>query len=440
MNYDKNRSLSQLRVIPRLVRVGVAETVIVSPIGRAKAFDDETEYSVYPVPMELYSHDRLGETTAWDCIKVYPNNGTITFSYTFDEEQEWLIMLIPDASNGKKLPNHEIRLYALEDDLYERDPYLGDLHAHSCRSDGREDPAIVAANYRKEGYDFLSLTDHGKWAPSVEMQEAYQDLPLGIRLFRGEEVHVPSGWLHVVSFGGDYSVQELYRSNAEALTKQMQAEAEAFDAPRGINALEYVWRRWIANEIRRSGGLCIIPHPYWIYKQTYHMSSRMLEYVFETGIYDAFELVGGQSVHENNVQISFYQEMRAKGKSIPVVGSSDSHGTDPVSYFGIGKTVVLAKKCDKEGICEAIRSGYSAAIEQQKSEEERVYGSYRMVKYVRFLLDQYFPSHDELCVEEGILMREYAMGIPSAEASLRALAGRVDAHRRYVLRGEAANV
>ena len=60
MNYDKNRSLSQLRVIPRLVRVGVEETVTVLPIGKAKAFDDETEYSVYPVPMELYPKDRFG--------------------------------------------------------------------------------------------------------------------------------------------------------------------------------------------------------------------------------------------------------------------------------------------------------------------------------------------------------------------------------------------
>ena len=128
------------------------------------------------------------------------------------------------------------------------------------------------------------------------------------------------------------------------------------------------------------------------------------------------------------------------GRKIPIVGSSDSHGTDPASYFGVGQTVVLAKNMEFESICNAIKGGYSVAVEKVYGEEERVYGSYRMVKYARFLLDYYFPAHDELCVEEGILMREYAMGIPSAEASLRALAGRVDAHRRYVLRGEAANV
>ena len=437
MNYDKNRSLSELRVIPRTVRVGAEETITVSPIGNAKKFDDETEYAIYFVPMELYTQDRLGAYTAWDCVKTHPTDGVLRFSYTFDEEQEWLMMLIPDSSNGKKLPNYEIRVYALEDDLYGRDPYMGDLHSHSCRSDGREDPAIVAANYRKTGFDFLALTDHGKWYPSVEMKAAYRDVPIGIQLFLGEEVHVPNGWIHTVSFGGSESVCELYKKNAEELEKQMRAEAETVDVPRGINALEFVWRRWIANEIRRAGGLCIIPHPYWIYKQTYNMSSRMLDYLFETGNADALELVGGQSVHENNIQSAFYQEMRARGRHVPIVGSSDSHGTDPVSYFGIGKTVVFAKGNALEDIREAVLGGYSAAIEQQRGEEERVFGSYRMVRYTRFLLDQYFPAHDELCVEEGILMREYALGSEAAGRALALLSGRVDAHRREVLRGDA---
>ncbi len=38
--------------------------------------------------------------------------------------------------------------------------FRGNLHAHSTRSDGRLDPAAVAAAYREQGYDFLALTDH----------------------------------------------------------------------------------------------------------------------------------------------------------------------------------------------------------------------------------------------------------------------------------------
>ena len=62
-------------------------------------------------------------------------------------------------------------------------PYMGDLHVHSCRSDGREDPAIVAANYRKAGFDFMALTDHERWYPSDDMINAYKDVKLGIKLF-----------------------------------------------------------------------------------------------------------------------------------------------------------------------------------------------------------------------------------------------------------------
>ena len=76
------------------------------------------------------------------------------------------------------------------------------------------------------------------------------------------------------------------------------------------------------------------------------MRSKMLDYVFETGLYDAFELIGGQTVHENNLQVAYYMEQLQKGRHIPVVGSSDSHGTDPARYFGQSKTVVFAKALD----------------------------------------------------------------------------------------------
>jgi hypothetical protein len=59
-----------------------------------------------------------------------------------------------------------------------------------------------------------------------------------------------------------------------------------------------------------------------------------------------------------------------------------------------------------------------------------------MVKYTRFLVDYYFPGHDELCVEEGVLMREYAMGDNTAGDALRAMDGRVDRYMNTTLRGE----
>ena len=435
MNHNIKKSLSHYRVIPRTVKIGVPEAVSIYPLGKSKKFSDDIEYTVKFIPMECYEQAWITEPK-FDFVKVHPKDGVITVTYTFDEEQEWSLVIFSDNEREAGKKPLEFRVYSLYDDLYERNPYRGDLHVHSNASDGQEDPLIVAANYRKEGFDFFALTDHHLWNPSDEMCRAYENIPLGIKMFRGEEVHVPTAWIHIVNFGSDYSVNELYHKNEAEIDEMLKKEAEELNTPKGVNALDYAYRRWITNEIRRAGGLSIVPHPYWITRNSYNMSDRTLEYVFETGAYDAFELIGGQTLLENNIQSAFYQEMRAKGMRIPIVGSSDSHGTDPASYFGIGKTIVFAPDMKKDSICNAIKDMYSVAIEKQYNDGgERVYGSYRLVKYTMFLLDNYFPSHDELCIEEGVLMREYSLGYTDAGTKLSELCNRTEKNMKYILKG-----
>ncbi len=38
----------------------------------------------------------------------------------------------------------------------------GNLHTHSTASDGVRSPQEVVDHYAAEGYDFLSITDHGR--------------------------------------------------------------------------------------------------------------------------------------------------------------------------------------------------------------------------------------------------------------------------------------
>ena len=47
----------------------------------------------------------------------------------------------------------------------------------------------MCANYRRDGFDFLAITDHGRYYPSLEAIEAYKNIPTGLKIFRGEEVH-----------------------------------------------------------------------------------------------------------------------------------------------------------------------------------------------------------------------------------------------------------
>ena len=434
MNYDNKRALSHYRVIPRLVRIGTPETVTIYPIGKSKCFDKEKEYVVTPYPSERFSHTWVKEGALLSLTVRPRDDGAISFTYTFTGEQEWTISVKEKDGKG----DLDFRVYSLEDDLYSLNPYMGDLHVHSTGSDGKEDPSVVAANYRKEGFDFFALTDHGTREPSEEMIATYSGVKLGMKLFPGEEVHIPNGWIHIVHFGGNYSVNALYRENKAEIDEKVAREAEKLDTPPNVNPLEYAYRKWIYEEIHRAGGFAITAHPNWYWRTyySYNMCDKMLEEVFRTGIYDAFELIGGQSVHENNMQIAFYQDMRADGVKIPIVGSSDSHGTDPASYFGIGRTVVFAKDMEYGSITDAIKNHMSVAIEQEAGEKERVHGAYRLVKYTRFLLDYYFPAHDEMCIEEGRLMREYALGSTEAGKALDALAPRVEKNMNYILRGK----
>ena len=67
---------------------------------------------------------------------------------------------------------------------------------------------------------------------------------------------------------------------------------------------------------------------------------------------------------------------------------------------------------------------YSIAIDTI-SEEYRLVGDLRLAKYARFLLDEFTPLHDELCYEEGRLMKAYAMGEEGAKEALSFIHGRM---------------
>jgi hypothetical protein len=169
-------------------------------------------------------------------------------------------------------------------------------------------------------------------------------------------------------------------------------------------------------------------HPSWIQNYAYHNTTRMFGYMLETMPFDALELTAGQSREENQMQISFWQQMRSEGHGVNIVSSSDSHGTVNSPWFNLSKMIVLAESCEREDLFDAVRKGRVVALEQYAGEElPRLYGTYRYTAFVSFLLDEYFPLHDELCFEEGRLMKEFACGDKNALALLEALKGRCTA-------------
>lgn len=93
---------------------------------------------------------------------------------------------------------------------------------------------MLAAMYRQKGFDFMAVTDHGLWEPSQEAMDAYAQTAIDLRLFHGEEVHAPGNPVHIINFGGSFSVNELFR----------QDEAGYYEAVRAIERqLPPAWRR-----------------------------------------------------------------------------------------------------------------------------------------------------------------------------------------------------
>jgi hypothetical protein len=87
--------------------------------------------------------------------------------------------------------------------------------------------------------------------------------------------------------------------------------------------------------------------------------------------------------------------------------------------------VILAPDCTKESIIKAVHDRKVVVLEQYHGEPfPRLYGEYRYTAFALFLLEEFFPLHDELCFEEGRLMKEYVTGDKSAADFLENTQGR----------------
>lgn len=411
---------------PSVIPVGVETAVTVFPRDLSRRFLAEKEYEVtvaglrdpeenYYLPLEYN-------------VPCTVEGGCLVFSYLFESEQEYLIRFKAKGEHSEK-----VSVYAVEPDLYALRPLKGDLHSHSWYSDGQDGIPMVAADYREEGFDFFSLTDHNRMFPSRKLMELYKDVPLGICMIPGEEVHTPDSSLHIVHVGGKHSVCEQYIHDRERYEAEVDAIAGTLNHVPEYYRRKTAMAHWACQKIREADGLSIFAHPFWMPRR-YNVSRDLLDILFDEKIFDALELLNGIGTKYNNQQVALWQEQRAKGNNIPIVSSSDSHNHDfETGTFGRRFTFVFAEANTPEAILDAIRKGYSVAGElpPNNSSDVRFYGSLRLVLFAHFLFENYFNETWRLCVGEGILMRRYAEGEDVAQ-TLGALAGTVeDFYKRF---------
>lgn len=349
------------------------------------------EYEIEVIPLDSVHVTR---------IRAQRDGPGLKFKYLFEGEQEHYLRIIrkdDDHCVGK------LSVYSVAEDLYCLKPYKGDLHSHTIYSDGRESPQYIAAAYRKQGYDFLAVTDHRKYYPSIEAMDFYRDVDCGFVILPGEEIHPPDNHVHMVAVGGEYGVQEIIENKEDTYL----TEVEDIMARENRTYVEASCI-WCAREIKKAGGLSIFCHPFWV-NRGYNVDEELSEFFLSNGIFDCFELVGGMERESNNIQISLYNELRSKGVRIPIVGSSDSHRTVNGPHFDRFKTLVFAHELSFPAIAEAVRDLRSVAVEEYNRGEFIVSGPHRYVKYALFLLREFFPLHDELCLEEGRIMEDMVL-------------------------------
>lgn len=407
---------------PSVVCVGKPTEVYITPRDTSRIFRDEWEYELGVVDimgdqLDYHAHVPLDH-------EFEIKNGCLVFTHTFESEQIYSIRF---CKKGDK-KEEKLDLYALNEDLYSLRPLKGDLHTHTYYSDGQDGLMMTPADYREEGFDFFALTDHNRMYTSHLINELYEDVPLGMHMMSGEEIHTPGSLLHIVHAGGKESVCDKYIHNLEGYEAEVAEIAKTLtDVPEQYRD-RVAMAKWASEKIKEADGLCILAHPYWVPNRN-NISAELIDLLYTPEIFDAFELMGGVSFANGNKQLALWQQKALEGKYLPPVGSSDAHNHDYESErtFARRFTVVFAKENTTKAIIDAIKSGNTVAAEipLNNNMEVRFYGSLRLVTFAQFLYKNYFNETWRLCVGEGILMRRFAEG-EDVKQTLSALAPTVE--------------
>jgi hypothetical protein len=160
--------LLYFRVFPKIVKAHSEGHISIQGRGAHATFDDSIPYTVTVVPL---NETNLNEPDRpYAALEVHPRKGVLRFTHSFGAEGQYHLLVKPGEKAAESafqrrprppyLEPQKFRIYAVREDLFALRPWMGDMHVHTFYSDGKEEPAVVAANYRKAGFDFLAITDH----------------------------------------------------------------------------------------------------------------------------------------------------------------------------------------------------------------------------------------------------------------------------------------
>lgn len=321
-------------------------------------------------PFEIY-RDKI--------LRVKADNSALSFSYNFESEQMYSILVGEETETGISLLFKNY-VYALADDMFSLKPLIGDLHCHTVHSDGLETAEGVLKAAIKHNFDFIAITDHNCYEGSKEAKKLQHQFNYPITVINGEEYSSSFTNMHIISLGADSPLDE---SNYIYEKIDENSAASAFELTKNLCV-----------RIANNGGVSVMCHPLW--KPFQRDGTRgdvplsLVKQLMEAHIFDAIEVVGGSPDGDNmtsHLQALWAMSFGATPDKTAYVGTTDSHiySIDPIC--GKHFTMVFAEENTQEAIKEAIRQKRTVAIQLVDERNALCFGTPRLCMFAMFYLD-----------------------------------------------------
>ncbi len=208
--------------------------------------------------------------------------------------------------------------------------YRGNLHTHSTRSDCHRDPADVIATYRRDGYDFLALTDHFLESYGFPVTDTRSFRASDFTTLLGAELHAPA------TEAGD-----LWHIVAVGLPLDFAPTAAGESGPA------------LAARARQAGAFVGIAHPAWYTLTTADMRSIEAAHAVEIYNETCAQLNDrGESWHSCELLL-------ASGQRLTAFASDDAHfNPERPADMGGGWVHVRAESLEPEALLAALKAGH----------------------------------------------------------------------------------
>lgn len=423
--------IDQYRLYPLTVTAGRSWRFVLAAVPGLPGGIDPRKHRVSITSERDYRHRTTAPLERTD-------RGELAFTFAPRLRGEYLVGIHETDGGWPDPPSATFAFYVADADLAGTVPRKGDLHMHTVRSDGREEPGALLARMRGLGMDFVAITDHRVYGDGGDGMLC-DGSAVDLLVVPGEEINFCQGPGHIVALNarrpvtdalptnnstGDRAYLESFQ-NLEALTSPVRAlvadEIERMALPEGVDRELYGYTHAIVSAIREAGGIAVIAHPFWSSKGVMDLVRSTWDHIVHSGLYDAIEVFGGMSPEKNLLSYAHYAA-RLGGRGVPVVASSDSHGRGSdwsgrnftLAFVPAALAADAADGTDAadaaDAVANAITGGRTTACLRVGDGEHVVAGDFALVEYSYFLLRSFFPDHDLRCRDLGGVYRSAILG------------------------------